>query len=412
MSNRAMKFAALGAVAAVALTGCGSSSKSTATPAATSAATTAAAATSAAAPAASATSAAAPAASATSAAPAASATSAAPAASATTGATGGTVGVILPDTQSSTRWEDQDRPNLTKAFAAAGIKSIIQNAQGSKTTFATDADAMIAEKVNVLILVGLDSPSAAAVESKAAAAGIKTIDYDRLTLGGSASYYVSFNNVTVGQLQGQGLVKCLAGVTDPRIIELNGAPTDNNATLFAQGYNSVLDPLYAAKKATKVGDQSVPNWDNTQAGVIFQQLLTAAGGKVDGVLTANDGLAGAVQTVLKNAGVKAPTTGQDATVPGLQAIMSGTQCMTVFKNTSLEANAAAALAIALIKGTTPPATVTVTDPQTKRAVPSVLETPEAITTANIEDVIKGGGTTAALVCTAAFKALCTKYNVS
>jgi D-xylose transport system substrate-binding protein len=417
MSNRAMKFAALGAVAAVALTGCGSSSKSgasTATSAAAAATSAAAAATSAAVAATSAAAVATSAAAAPSATTAATAAATAAATSAATasGATGGSVGVILPDTVSSTRWEDQDRPNLTAAFKAAGIKSIIQNAQNSTANFATIADSMISQKVNVLILVGLDSPSAAAVEKKAADAGIKTIDYDRLTLGGSASYYVSFDNVKVGQLQGQGLVKCLAGVTDPKIIEINGAPTDNNATLFAQGYNSVLDPLYAAKKATKVGDKSIAKWDNGVAGTTFQQLLTAAGGKVDGVLVANDGMAGSVQTVLKNAGVKAPTTGQDATVPGLQAIMSGTQCMTVFKDTSKEAAGAAALAISLIKGTTPPATTTVTDPQTKRAVPSVLLTPEAITTANIEDVIKGKGTTAALVCTAAYKALCTKYGVS
>lgn len=416
MSNRAMKLAALGAVAAVALTGCGSSSKSGAasTPTSAAPATSAspAAATSAAATSAAATSGAA------SASASVAATSAAVVASAsasTGGSGGGFVGVILPDTQSSTRWQDQDLPNLTKAFKAAGIKADIQNAQGSDATFGSIGDAMIAEKVQVLILVALDATSASAIESKAAAAGIKTIDYDRLVLGGSANYYVSYDGVGVGKLQGQGLINCLtaAGKTDPSIIEIDGAPTDNNATLFAQGYNSVLKPLYASGKAKFVAEKAVPKWDNTQAGVIFQQLLTANGGKVDGVLVANDGMAQDVITRLKTAGVTAPVTGQDATVPGLQSIMAGDQCMTIFKDTLKEATAVSHLAIELIKGQTPTETFTTSnDPVGKRSVKSVLLQPEAITQKNIEDVIKGGGTTAAAVCTAAFAADCKKFGVS
>ena len=416
MSNRAMKFAAFGAIAAVALTGCGSSSGSSAT-SSTSAAAPAATSAAPAAAATSATSAAATSAAVAAATSAATATTAAAATSAAAssggGATSGFVGVILPDTQSSTRWQDQDLPNLTKAFKDAGIKADIQNAQGSDATFGSIGDAMIAEKVNVLILVGLDFTSAAAVETKAAAAGIKTIDYDRLTLGGSANYYVSYDGVAVGKLQGQGLVGCLKGVTKPSIIEINGSPTDNNATLFAKGYDSVLDPLYASGAAVKGGNKSVPKWDNTQAGVIFQQLLTANGGKVDGVLVANDGMAQSVITRLKSAGIKAPVTGQDATVPGLQSIMAGDQCMTIFKDTSKEAGAVSHLAIELIKGITPTETfVTSDDPIGKRSVKSILLPPESINTSNIEDVIKGGGTTAAAVCTAAFAADCKKYGVS
>lgn len=330
---------------------------------------------------------------------------------------GAQVGVILPDTQSSSRWENQDRPNLTKAFTDAGVKADIQNALGDKTKFVSIAQGMIQEGVKVLIIVDLDSPSGAQVEGLAKDAGIKTIDYDRLTLGGSASYYVSFDNVKVGELQGTGLVDCLttANVAQPwKIIELKGSPTDNNATLFAQGYDSVLDPLYSANKATKLGEQAVPDWDNAQAGTIFENMLTAAGGKVDGVIGANDGMGQSVITIEKKHSVTAPVTGQDATVPGLQSVLRGDQCGTVFKNTALEASGAAQLAIALIQGkdATSLATGTTKDTTGNRDVPSVLETPEWVTQKNVEDVVKAGQAAAADICAGDVAALCTKYGVS
>ena len=202
------------------------------------------------------------------------------------------IGVILPDSASSARWETKDRPLLAAAFKAAGITYDIQNAQGDKAKFATIADGMLTEGVKVLILVNLDSPSAAAVEAKAKKQGVATIDYDRLTLKGSASYYVSFDNVGVGKLQGQGIVDCLKakGVKSPRVVYLNGAPTDNNATLFKQGYASVVGPYLTSTKGTLVDDKSVAGWDNTLGGTIFEQQLTQAGGKLDAVVSANEGL--------------------------------------------------------------------------------------------------------------------------
>src|SRR5262249_34912850 len=150
-------------------------------------------------------------------------------------------------------------------------------------------------------------------------------DYDRLTLGGGADYYVSFDNVAVGKLQGEGLVKCLTdkGVKKPVVAELNGSPTDNNATLFAQGYNSVLDPKYASGDFVKGPNQSVPDWDNAQAGTIFEQMMTQTNNKIDGVLAANDGLGNAAITVLKRNKMQVPVTGQDATVQGLQNVLAG-----------------------------------------------------------------------------------------
>jgi D-xylose transport system substrate-binding protein len=194
-----------------------------------------------------------------------------------------------------------------------------------------------------------------------------------------------------------------------RIIMIDGSPTDNNATLFGAGAHSVID------KSTlkKVSEQAIPAWDNTQAGKTFQQLLTAAGNKIDGVYVMNDGMAGPVETVLKAAGLSGiPVTGQDATASGLQAILSGTQTCTIYKDATAEANAAATLAVALIKGTTPAGLTTSNDPTGKRSVPSVLLKPELITIANVGDPIKSGAVPYASVCTGTFVALCTKAGIA
>lgn len=178
----------------------------------------------------------------------------------------GFVGVILPDAASSARWETADRGFLQAAFDDAGVKADIQNANGDKAAFQTIADQMLSAGAKVLILVNLDSESAKAVQDKAAAQGVPTIDYDRLTLNGSASYYVSFDNEAVGRLQGEGIKGCLdaAGKTKARIVYLNGSPTDNNATLFKAGYDSVLRPLIDSGDYTLVDDQAVPDWDNAR----------------------------------------------------------------------------------------------------------------------------------------------------
>src|SRR6266545_4359763 len=163
------------------------------------------------------------------------------------GGTGqGKIGVILPDTTTSQRWKSDDPKYLKAAFEAAGVPVDLQNAQGDKTRFLQIADKMINYGVKVLMIVNLDSPTGKAVLDKAKAAKIKTIDYDRLTLNGGADYYVSFDNVQVGVLQGRGLVNCLQAkkTVNPVVAELNGSPTDNNATLFKQGYDSILKPKY------------------------------------------------------------------------------------------------------------------------------------------------------------------------
>jgi D-xylose transport system substrate-binding protein len=328
----------------------------------------------------------------------------------------GKVGVILPDTKSSQRWGTDDPKFLKAAFDAAGVSVDIQNAQGDKQAFQTIADGMISSGVKVLIIVNLDSGTGKAVLDKAKAAGIATIDYDRLTLNGGADYYVSFDNVKVGELQGQGLVDCLTAdkAVKPVVAELNGSPTDNNATLFAQGYNSVLDPKYADGTFVKGPNQSVPDWDNAQGGTIFEQMLTS-NKNIKGVLAANDGLGNAAIAVLKKNKLngQVPVTGQDATVQGLQNILVGDQCMTVYKAIKKEADAASDLAISIAKGQKPTtATGTTTDPESKKTVPSVLLTPEAITKANVKDVITDGFVTKDAICTADFAKACTDAGIS
>ncbi|MEJ3743764.1 sugar ABC transporter substrate-binding protein [Actinomycetes bacterium KLBMP 9797] len=326
------------------------------------------------------------------------------------------IGVILPDSASSVRWETADRKYLKEAFEAAGVQYDIQNAQGDKTQFQTIADQMITSGVTVLMIVNLDSGTGKAVLDKAKSQGVATIDYDRLTLGGSAEYYVSFDNVQVGKLQGEGLVKCLTAMnkTKPVVAELNGSETDNNATLFKSGYDSVLKPKYDAGEYTKGPDQWVPNWDNAQAGTIFEQMLTQTGGKIDGVLAANDGLGNAVISTLKknNLNGKVPVTGQDATTQGLQNILAGDQCMTVYKAVKKEADAAAELAIGLAKGERKSTTQTVNDPEGKRDVPSVLLEPVAITKETVKDVVADGYVTKEELCTGNFATLCTQAGVS
>jgi D-xylose transport system substrate-binding protein len=331
---------------------------------------------------------------------------------------GGKVGVILPDASTSPRWENNDRPALQKAIVAAGYEAVIQNAGKDVGKFSQLCDSMINQSVNVLLIVNLDSESGAACEKKAKDAGIASIDYDRLTLGGSADYYVSFDNVEVGKLMGDGLIKCLddAGKTKANIVEINGDPTDNNAALFKQGYDGALKPKVDSGDYKIVADQT-GKWDATVAQTTFEQGFTQNNGKVDGVISANDTMAGGIVTVLKNNNLagKVPVTGQDASDEGLQRVIAGTQCGTVFKDVNLEADAAAKLAIAILKNDGSAAALVngeVDDTQAKKKVKSVFAKPVWITQENIKAPFDAGYTTVEKVCTADFAAACAKLGLS
>lgn len=329
----------------------------------------------------------------------------------------GSVGVILPDATTSPRWESADRPFLESAFEEAGIEVDIQNAGGNVSQFNTLCDGMINRGVSVLMIVNLDSESGSACLGKAQDAGIETIDYDRLTLGGGASYYVSFDNVDVGRTMGEGLIKCLdeAGKTQANVVLINGDPTDNNAALFKEGYVRALEPKVASGDYTIVGDQT-GEWDADVAGTAFEQIFTQNGGDVDGVVSANDTMAQGIIARLSANGLagQVPVTGQDASVEGLQAILAGDQCMTVYKAIEKEANAAAELAITLISGEDASglATGSVTDTVLKVEVPSVLEAPQAIYRENVKDVIDDGFQDASEVCTGEYAAACEELGIS
>jgi D-xylose transport system substrate-binding protein len=339
----------------------------------------------------------------------------------------GKIAFLLPDTASSVRWVDFDAPYLKKAMLDAGVPAsdiIVENALGSDTTMATQAQAAITAGAKVIGITSLDATAGDAIEKTAGAAGVKTLDYDRLNLGGSASVYVSFNNVKVGMLQGQGLVACIAKwhVKNPQVFELDGSPTDNNATLFAEGYNSVLKSYYADGKYKKVGEQAVPNWNNLQGGTIFAEALTAHP-NINAAVVANDGLDDSVVADLKEDGVKPftfPTTGQDGTVQGMQDILTGYQCGSVYKPVYLEAQAAVAAALYLRAGLALPMGLVGTNtidhsakPGSDTAVniPAVLETPMWVTTANIsQTVIADGFDSLSAICNGIGKA-CKEFGI-
>jgi D-xylose transport system substrate-binding protein len=267
---------------------------------------------------------------------------------------------------------------------------------------------MIGEGVKVLLIDSIDATSGAGIEKLAAQNSVKVIDYDRVNLGGTAPYYVSFDNEDVGRLQAQTLVDCLnqQSVTDPSIIMTDGGTdVDNNAVLFKKGAHDVLDPLVSAGKAKIINEEPVPGWDVTKASGIFQQMLTANSGSIDGVLAANDDIANAVVGVLKQTGLNGHVviTGQDSGVEGLQNIINGQQSMTVFKNVKLEAQAAAQLAIALMQGKDPAASgITLTafdDPKAAgHHLQALLLPAQVITQANVKDVVSAGALTTADIC--------------
>jgi D-xylose transport system substrate-binding protein len=320
------------------------------------------------------------------------------------------VGIIMPD-RDTQRWSADDPKFLKEAFDAAGVPVDIQNAEGNRQRFVSIAQNMVSSGAKVLMIVALDAASGKAALDVAKRANVKTIDYDRLTLNGGADYYVSFDNRRVGVLQGEGLVKCLRekGYQNPVVAELHGSPTDNNATEFKRGYESVLQPMYDSAAYKAGPDQAVPDWKNDEAAKIFEQMLNQQP-RIQGVLAANDGLGNAAISVLKKKKLngKVPVTGQDATVQGLQNILSGDQCMTVYKAIGPEAKAAAQLAITLFKGETPDVKdlKRQKDVESGAYVPFVRLDPVAIDKTNIARVIEDGFVKRDALCTPKLRQAC------
>jgi len=347
----------------------------------------------------------------------------------------GLVGVILPDTTSSTRYVNFDAPYLKQALDAAGYKSSeykIDNAGGDPAQELNLATADITAGAKVLVFDPLNSNVGGQIQQLAQGKGVKTISYDRATFTGSNVYYVSFDNVQVGKLIGDGFQKCVTdwGVSNPKVFELDGGQdTDPNAVSFAQGYNQSIwndktTPLTAGKTNsagyTLVAEKIAPGWDNAAGQTVFQQQYTA-NPSINATVEANDGLANAAITVLKNKGVaakKVPTTGQDATEQGMANVLKGYQCGSVYKAVYLEAQDAVALATILRAGQTPPSALLngTTSPPSGAAgsqQPASLLVPIWVTPANMNStVIKDKFVDKTQLCTDAGAAACSAAGIS
>jgi D-xylose transport system substrate-binding protein len=347
----------------------------------------------------------------------------------------GMVGVILPDTTSSARYVSFDAPYLKQAFDGAGYTASqykIDNAQGVEAQQLAIAQADITAGATVLIMDPLNSTVGSQIQQLAASKGVKLVSYDRATFTGTDTYYVSFDNVQVGKLIGQGFTDCVTawGVKNPQVFTLNGGEnSDPNAVSFAMGYNQVVWGD-AVKQETVgktnaagfklVGDQVATDWKNDVGQTIFQQAFTA-NPKINATIEANDGLANAVVTVLKTKNVKPksiPTTGQDATLDGMVNVLTGYQCGSVYKAVYLEAQDAVALATVLRAGATPPTGLvngTTAPPSgvTGNSQPASLLVPIWVNTTNMEStVIKDKFVDVATLCSKAGAAACTAAGVS
>ena len=317
---------------------------------------------------------------------------------------------LMPDTKTSVRWEQFDKPYLIKAFKAAGVSARVVNAQGDPQKQKTQADQCIADGAKVLIIAPIDSGSAAAIEKAAAKKGIKSIDYDRQVEGGVASLYASFDGNQVGVIQGNsvvlGLKKAGLYTKKPVVASLWGGQEDANSFLFKGGVDQVLNPLYSKGTLKKGQQQFVPGWDNQKAGTIFNQMLIKAANNIQGVAAANDGLANAVVVDLQQHHLKPiALSGQDATTQGVQNIISGWQTATVWKDVRILATKTAQAAVRIVKGQKPPTTGFVTT-KGRSKEPAYLIPPKMVTKANWKQLITSGWFKRSEICNGKYTKYC------
>jgi D-xylose transport system substrate-binding protein len=307
------------------------------------------------------------------------------------------VGVLLPETATSARWDGQDRPLLQKDIpqVLSGATVDYNNAQGNADLQQTQAQADLTNGDCILVLAPSDSIKAAAIVAAAKAKSVPVISYDRLTYSNDLNFYVSFDNTKVGQLQGSYIAdhyQTYVSGGNKNTVMIDGAQTDNNALLFAKGAHSALDPLFSSGALKKVYEKFTPNWDNPTAQTEMQAALTANQNNIQIAYVANDGMANSVIAALKAVKLngKVLVTGQDATVAGIHNILAGDQAMTVYKAIAKEAMATAQLVAALSNGTGTSSLVngSTTIPQPGGAsIQSVLEVPVAVDKSNIKQTV-------------------------
>jgi D-xylose transport system substrate-binding protein len=332
------------------------------------------------------------------------------------GGGGQTIALLLPENHTP-RYEAADRPNFEAKVKelCSDCKILYSNATQDASRQQNQADSALTQGADVLVVDAVDAGSAGSIVKKAKAQDVPVVSYDRLITDSDVDYYVSFDNTRVGKLQGDTLIKGLKAnnkATGP-VVMLAGDPADNNAKLFKQGANEALKA--AGVKIPKSFD--TPGWDADKAQNEMQQSITSLGNNgFAGVLAANDDLGGGAIAAMKSAGIKPstrPTTGQDATVAGLQRILTGDQYMTVWKADKPEANAAAEIAVALAKGDkVPDGLVNQQVDNGQKQVPSVILTPVAVLKNNVDDVVKGGDVKVADLCKGSFKSACTAAGIS
>jgi len=330
----------------------------------------------------------------------------------------GPIWVLLPDSASSDRWEFDDRRFFKEAFEAAGLTEgsdfTIVNAEADVQAQLAQAEQAANDGASVVLMVNLDSGSGATIIQTLQADDIKVIDYDRLTIEGSgADLYVSFDNEQVGRTMADIMTPVIDGLEGtPRIVMLNGGPTDNNATLFRNGYNETVAAKVASGDWELVADQAVPGWDNQEAQTIMEQILVDIDNGVEAIFAANDGLGNSAANAVAAAGLGTiPISGQDATAAGMQNLLLGRQLMSVYKPIKAEANVAAAAALALAQGqelssvTSEFDFVSTTISNGTNDVPFFALTPIGVTADNIaETVIADGFRTVVEICTDEVKA--------
>ena len=327
----------------------------------------------------------------------------------------GSIALLLPETKTA-RYESQDRPNFeAKAQELCPDCEIIySNADQDPAKQQQQAEAAITQGAKVLVLDPVDAASASAIVTRAKQSQIPVISYDRLITDADLDYYISFDNEQVGKLQGESLTKKLEddGASGD-IVMINGAPTDNNATLFKKGAHSVIDG--SSFKVAKEYD--TPDWSPDKAQQEMEQAITALGkGGFVGVYAANDGTAGGAIAAMKGNGIDPktiPVTGQDAELAAIQRILIGEQYMTVYKAIKPEAEAAAELAVALVRGEDPPSGL-VNDKVDNgmEDVPSVLLKPVAVTKDNIADtIVKDDFWPVEEICAGKYKAACKENGI-
>ena len=316
--------------------------------------------------------------------------------------------VLLPDTSSSVRWVQFDAPDMAAAFKKAGVKASITNALNDPQKQKAQAAACLAAGAKVVIETMLDAGSALAIEKSFTDKGGKAIDYDRLVPNGPASAYITFDGNKVGRAQATGVLAALKAEhkTKPVVAELWGCQCDTNAAWFKSGNDDILNPLFKNGTIVKGPQQFVPAWSaNGEANGVFAQMLVKTNNKIDGVIAANDNIAGAVVAQLKAKHLKPiPLSGQDATVEGAQYIIAGWQTGTVYKPVPLQAAAAAAAAIALLHGKKP-ATTTVRN-NGKKNVPTVALPVTWITKSNVNKLYTDKFIKKSAVCVGEFKKFC------